>query len=99
MDGGDHTTIDSLSHHVQEFRRIYGVTLAWIAASRGHAQIIQLLLDAGVNLQISNKDGATPAFAAAEENHVKVLELLRDANLNLDASDEDGRTRLQWLQI
>ncbi|MGI4935254.1 MAG: ankyrin repeat domain-containing protein [Janthinobacterium lividum] len=54
-----------------------GQTLLNFAASRGHADIVQLLLgQRGITLHAADDDGLTPLFAAARNNHGKVVELL-----------------------
>lgn len=61
----------------------YGVTLAYIAAQNGHADVIRALHDASANLNQPRNDGVTPALIAAYMNHVDVLVVLAQAGIDL----------------
>eukprot|EP01036_Dinobryon_divergens_P031629 gene31629-41062_t len=62
----------------------------FIAAKKGHHDIVTLLLDRGANPNLANKNGNTPLHAAAHEGHSDVVTLLlkRGANRNLVSKAE-----------
>ena len=52
-----------------------GRTALMFASSKGHAEIVSLLIGAGAAVNQANTDGATPLFAAA---HPRLLSQLTD---------------------
>ena len=65
----------------------------YLAASKGHDQVVSLLLDKGANPQFSGKHG-TPLLVAALEGRLKVVELLLDKGANLKVKNERFGTPL-----
>ena len=57
-----------------------GLTPVFIAAEKGHAEVVEILVKAGANTQSPTEDGVTPLIAAVTNGHVRVVELL----LNLE---------------
>jgi ankyrin repeat protein len=68
------------------------VTPLHIAAASGHTGVIALLLDRGVKVDITQKDGATPLMAAVSEHHLDAVNLLlrRGANPNVASHGRVG---------
>ena len=56
-----------------------------IVSYNGNEQIVTLLLNAGANPNLADKDGVTPLCIASQEGHTKVVEILlkNKADLNL----------------
>ncbi|CAH0369602.1 unnamed protein product [Pelagomonas calceolata] len=77
-----------------------GLHLLYIAAERGHGEIVQLLLeDSEVNPfdATYNPGGFTVLHIAAERGNVAVLEVvLEDGRLPMDGLDDAGRTPLHF---
>src|SRR3989338_6210598 len=63
-----------------------GRTPLYIAAQRGHQQIVEMLLAAGVDMNAAANDGATPVFAAAERGHNRVVEMLVAAGADMNTA-------------
>jgi ankyrin repeat protein len=67
------------------------------AAHRGHTEIVELLLDAGVEAREHASGGATALHWAAAGGHPTVAKLMVDAGASLDAVDNwFALTPLGW---
>lgn len=59
----------------------YGWTPLHFAASRGHTDVVQVLLsEKGVDVKIVNEHGQTPLHCAAACGHAKIVQVLLSAN-------------------
>ncbi|XP_043465025.1 ankyrin repeat domain-containing protein 27-like [Leptopilina heterotoma] len=76
-----------------------GQTALHVACENGHVEIVQLLLDAGANVNVTNKSkGQTPLHLASLNNHTKVVKLLLNCgNCNINAKDDSGDTPLHLM--
>jgi len=63
-----------------------------IAAGLGLADIIQLLVDYGVDVNARGKNGRTPLMAAVEFNHVNAAKVLLKNKANSKAQDSEGES-------
>jgi ankyrin repeat protein len=79
-----------------------GGTALMLAAAKGHAAIVDMLLSAGALLEIANESGHTafhyvcsPAEGETDA-HVKCMELLVLAGCNIKAADKDGVLGGMW---
>ncbi|MDQ3440826.1 MAG: ankyrin repeat domain-containing protein, partial [Planctomycetota bacterium] len=72
------------------------------AARGGHVDVIQILLDAGANVNPVIDRGAwvraTPVESAALSGHVAALRVLIDRGGDVNVTDEDGATLLRRLE-
>lgn len=55
-----------------------------VAASRGNAEVVTMLLDRGANARGSDKFGGTPLYAAARKGHAHIVRLLLDRGAFVD---------------
>ena len=60
----------------------------------GEIDDISQAVDAGVNLNVRNKNGAAPLMFAAKENTAEAVELLIKAGADVNAQDNSGNTAL-----
>eukprot|EP01052_Picozoa_sp_SAG31_P035373 SAG31_NODE_4259_length_3410_cov_2.021444_2_plen_249_part_00 len=67
-----------------------GTTALIIAAENGSAQFVELMLEAGSNVDLQMKDGTTALFMAAQEGHDNIVILLLQAGAKPDIRRNDG---------
>jgi len=66
-----------------------------IAVKSAQGSSIQLLLDNGANMEVTNHKNSTPLHLAAEEGCIQVLEILLEHSASVHVTDQDGNTPLQ----
>lgn len=67
------------------------------AASGGQAKSVQILVDAGADVNVRHKTyQGTPLQYAANEGHAEVVKILLKGKASIDAKDSIGRTPLMW---
>ncbi|KAA0173052.1 hypothetical protein FNF27_05402 [Cafeteria roenbergensis] len=69
--------------------------LVW-AASEGHTDTVELLLDCGADPEAKDRYGATALVRAAWRGHTDTVELLLDCGADPEAKDRYGRTAPVW---
>ena len=74
-------------------------TALWNAASNGHADVVRALLEAGSDIEASNR-GWTPLLAASDHNHTDVVHILVAAGANIEATTPNaGNTPLMFAAL
>lgn len=71
-------------------------TLLHAAAFLGEPTMVQLLIDAGCNVEARNESGCTPLMDAADFGRTLSIDPLLNANANIDAIEINGRTALHF---
>ncbi len=67
------------------------------AAIDGDKELLNLLITAGADVNVANKDGRTPLYLAAAYGHVECVRLLQAApGIDVNKADNDGWTPLIW---
>jgi ankyrin repeat protein len=71
------------------------------AAAAGHTQIVDLLIQAGANVNLSDRSGFTPIASAAYAGYGAIFQLLINAGANTQASagGHDSYSALQYAQM
>eukprot|EP00752_Nemacystus_decipiens_P005121 g4646.t1 len=67
-----------------EAATLQGLTPLMLAAFRGHARIVRLLLNKGASSSVVGDDGITALQASAQEGHAAVVKLLVEAGADLE---------------
>jgi ankyrin repeat protein len=65
--------------------------LHWAVRDRS-VEIARMLIDAGADLNVQDKDGWTPLHWAAEYNGADIVRMLIGAGANVNVQDEWGKT-------
>ena len=65
-----------------------------LAASEGHSEAVQLLLEAGADKDAALANGATAMLVAADKGHLELVRLLLEAGAEKEAQVDSGRTAL-----
>jgi ankyrin repeat protein len=65
------------------------------AANRGLTEAVQILLDAGADIEAKTKlDGTTALMLAAHDNHLDIVQMLLNRNANINARNGNGESAL-----
>ena len=69
------------------------------AETEDYIKTMQLLIEAGLDINVANSDGTTPLMRAVSRlrGHRRVLEYLIENGANIDAQDKDGRTCMHYV--
>jgi ankyrin repeat protein len=71
------------------------------AAAAGHTEIVQILIQAGANVNLSDRSGFTPLASAAYAGYSSIVRLLIDAGADTQASaaEPHGYSTLEYAQM
>merc|ERR1719228_2703644 len=73
----------------------HGQTALMLAVSHGRLDMVQLLTEAGADLNIRDEDGSTALMCAAEHGHLEIVKvLMQHPDININATDNDGLSAL-----
>merc|ERR1712107_83940 len=73
----------------------HGQTALMLAVSHGRLDMVQLLTDAGADLNIRDEDGSTALMCAAEHGHLEIVKvLMQHPDININATYNDGLSAL-----
>jgi ankyrin repeat protein len=74
-----------------------GITPLIAAASEGHVDVVQLLIDSKqANVNAKDKDGTNSLMAASARGHNKVVEVLLKGGAAVNEQNSDGHTALMF---
>lgn len=71
------------------------VTALHVAAVRGNAEMANVLINSGANVNIQSADGQTPLHVSARNGNLKFSEMILSHGATTDAIDQNGVTPLQ----
>jgi len=73
----------------------HGQTALMLAVSHGRDDMVQLLVEAGADVNIRDEDGSTALMCAAEHGHMEIVKtLISHSDIAIGATDNDGLTAL-----
>merc|ERR1712228_955378 len=73
----------------------HGQTALMLAVSHGRLDMLQLLVEAGADLNIRDEDGSSALMCAAEHGQTEIVKfLLAQPDTDIFAKDNDGLTAL-----
>jgi hypothetical protein len=70
----------------------FGQSALWWLAMHGNVDLVRMLLDAGCDANLSDKDGWSPLSVAAFYGHASVVQLLLERGADASIEVEDGDT-------
>lgn len=73
-----------------------GITPLIAAASEGHAEIIQMLIDAKADVNVKDKDGTNSLMAASARGHKDIVGVLLKGGATVNEQNSDGHTALMF---
>lgn len=65
-----------------------------VAADGGCKDIVEMLLEAGADIEHRNDQGETALISAAQNGHKEIVQMLLDAGANVNQENADGETAL-----
>jgi ankyrin repeat protein len=71
-----------------------GLTPLHLAASEGHLDICQMLLERNADVRVHDDSGDTPLHLAASSNHLEIARILLKYNAEVNSRNEDESTPL-----
>jgi ankyrin repeat protein len=80
-------------------RGLFGDTPLHVAATRGDARIIALLLDAGAEIDARGEYGHTPLHEAVGQGHIEAAKLLLSRGADTGVRNDWGQTAKEKAQI
>jgi len=92
--------VESVKKHIEEGMNVTmlrnGVTPLMIAASKGHREVAEVLIQAGVNINERSDEGWTALHKAAfDQQDAGIVELLMQSGVVVEAKNKSGKTALQ----
>ena len=73
-----------------------GHTALHFAAYRGFTNIVEILLNRGIDIISKDNDGDTALHLAAQEGHINIVEMLLNRGIDINSKDNHGYTALHW---
>ena len=71
-----------------------GLTALMLATIEGHTEIVDILIEAGADLNIQEEYGDTALMKAIYKKNIDIAEMLIDSGADLNIPDEDGNSAL-----
>ena len=79
----------------QQYRDTINQTPIIVAAQHGCADIVRLLIEAGIkDINHKNDQGESALLTAAQEGHKEIVQILLDAGADINQPNSDGETAL-----
>lgn len=79
-----------------DLRSSSGCTPLWLAASHGHVDVLQVLIDHKADIEATDHHHRTPLLQAAKNGHFQAVKLLCFIGANLESQDTSGKKPVYW---
>jgi len=79
--------------------KLYGNTALVVASKYGYTEIVKLLLEAGADVNVKNKDGETALMKASYNGYTEIVKMLIDAGADVNIKDRYGTTALMLASL
>lgn len=96
VERGDTASVRSLIAAGAKLDELTSAKECAIISAFPHPEILQMLIEAGANVNIATKTRKTPLHIAGEQNNVEAIKTLIRAKANINAQDLYGRTPLHY---
>lgn len=73
-----------------------GTSPLYMASLAGHEAVLDVLIEAGANVDIATSGGETPIIAASKYGFTRIAAKLIEAGADVNAADQHGRTAIVW---
>jgi hypothetical protein len=73
-----------------------GLTALHLAARYGQTAVVELLLEAKAQPEVTSKSGVTPLMVAAWQGHLAVVKALLEKGVSVAAADSEGQTAIMY---
>ena len=70
-----------------------------VSAVSGNQKVASLLIDAGADVNVKDKDGKTPLMVAVLNNHEELVQLLLDKGADASVKNEFGKGVLEMARV
>ncbi len=80
--------------HILRLTSFYFVSPLFLASSKGHTEIVSMLLSKKAKVNLKLKDGCTALYAASKNGHAEIVDLLLRNNAEVNVKTENGWTPL-----
>jgi ankyrin repeat protein len=83
---------EKIDIHAKNFH--HDQTALHIATIGGYPDIVQMLIDAGANVDEVDNSGRTPFLLASSNGHIQIADTLHTLTIDIHAKDKEGRTAI-----
>ena len=73
-------------------KHVHGATALWVAATGGHIDLVQLLLQHGATVDLATGSNSTPLRGASFHGFLKVMDILLDNGANVNTPNSVGQS-------
>merc|ERR1712166_879330 len=75
-----------------DYRSADGVSSVWMAAQKGHTEVVKVLAGFGADVKQADNNGHSPVWKAAQKGHTEVIKVLAGLGADVNQADNNGRS-------
>lgn len=80
-------------------RTVHGAKALFNAVMKGNVNVVQALVQSGVNVNVRTLTGKTPLMAASYKGYVDIVQMLLSVGASVNAKDAEGNSALSIAQF